>query len=284
MALDIDRVTRIIEETAATEVRPRFRALAEGDVREKAGGDLVTVADEAAEAELARRLAELLPDSVVLGEEAAARDVAVLARLADSAPVWVIDPVDGTGNFARGNAVFAVMVALVQHGETRAAWIHEPMRPRTGWAVAGEGAYLDGARLTMALPPADPARLEGTLHASQHGGRALRQRLERRRGRVTATRSLRCAGAEYLRMAEGRQHFSLFTKLAPWDHAPGTLILTEAGGVARLIDGRPYAPALTDGEALLLAPDPESWTALYDRLLADPPPADRTNAADGAGA
>ena len=267
MTPDIDRITHLIEDTAAHEVRPRFRALAEGDVREKAAGDLVTVADEAAEAVLARRLVEALPGALVLGEEAAARDAAVLDRLADPAPVWVIDPVDGTGNFARGHPVFAVMVALVQHGETRAAWIHEPMEGRTTCATLGGGAFTNGVRLHLPPAPTQASDLVGTLHASQYGTPSLRRRLDRRRSRVQAVRSLRCAGAEYVRMAHGTQHFSIFTKLAPWDHAPGTLILREAGGVAGLLDGRPYTPAVREASGLLLAPDAESWQRLYDTLV-----------------
>src|SRR4030095_3156841 len=109
MLPDADRVTRLIQEAAAAEIMPRFRQLAAGDVREKAPGDLVTVADEAVEARLAPALEALLPGSVVVGEEAAAADPNLLNRLFDDQPVWIIDPVDGTSNFAEGRPAFAVM-------------------------------------------------------------------------------------------------------------------------------------------------------------------------------
>jgi len=268
MPIDIDRISAIVAETAEAEVRPRFRALAKGDVREKSAGDLVTVADEAAEAALARRLRDELPGSVVLGEEAAANEPAVLDYLAGDDPVWVIDPVDGTGNFARGVATFAVMLALVRRGETNAAWIHEPVAGRMTVASRGAGAWLDGERLWRPAPPRHAANMQGTLHASAHGTPSLRRRLDKRRHLVDAVTSLRCAGAEYVRMARGTQHFSIFTKLAPWDHAPGTLILAEAGGATRLSDGRAYTPQVRDAEALLLAPDEASWDTLYRTLLA----------------
>src|SRR5437879_2711858 len=110
-SVDLERVTGLIEETAALEILPRFRKLAAGDIREKEPGDLVTVADEAAEARLTPLLTALLPGSLVLGEEAAAADPKLLNRLLGDHPVWVIDPVDGTGNFAAGRPAFAVMVA-----------------------------------------------------------------------------------------------------------------------------------------------------------------------------
>src|SRR5215467_2079228 len=98
--LDLARVTALIEETAALEILPRFQKLAAGDIREKTPGDFVTVADEAAEAHLTPLLAALLPGSLVLGEEAAAADSLLLDRLLGEPAVWVVDPVDGTGNFA----------------------------------------------------------------------------------------------------------------------------------------------------------------------------------------
>src|SRR5215475_5254326 len=100
--LDLARVTSLIEETAGAEILPRFRKLAAGEIREKTPGDFVTVADEAAEARLTPLLSALLPGSLVLGEEAAAADATLLDRLFDTQPVWVIDPVDGTSNFAEG--------------------------------------------------------------------------------------------------------------------------------------------------------------------------------------
>jgi len=269
MRLDVETVTRLIAEIAAEEVLPRFRRLAEGEVREKAAGELVTVADEAAERRLEARLKDLWPGSVVLGEEAAARDVAVMDYLAGEAPVWVVDPVDGTGNFARGREPFAVMVALVRGGETLAAWIHDPVTGRTARAELGGGALLDGMRLRVAVAPLSAASMSGTLHSGQFGSREINRRLEKRRQRVHALKSLRCAGAEYVRLAAGQQHFSFFTKLAPWDHAPGALLFTEAGGVARLLDGRAYTPLRRDSDGLLLAPDDASWQTLYDCLFGE---------------
>jgi fructose-1,6-bisphosphatase/inositol monophosphatase family enzyme len=195
----------------------------------------------------------------------------VFQLLEGTDPVWVIDPVDGTGNFARGVPTFAVMVALVRRGETHAGWIYEPVPDRMTVAGQGSGTWQAGTRLTMPAPPREPRELRGTLHASNHGGRDLRRRLDHRRGRVHAIKSQRCAGAEYVRLALGEQHFAIFTKLAPWDHAPGALIVQEAGGIARLYDGRTYAPNVADAAALLLAPDAATWQTLYRTLLRPEP-------------
>ncbi|MFP3422890.1 inositol monophosphatase family protein, partial [Bacillus sp. SIMBA_161] len=81
----------------------------------------------------------------------------------------------------------------------------------------------------------------------------MARQVEKHRHRVGAVKTLGCAGAEYVRLIAGEIRFALFTKLMPWDHAPGSLILAEAGGVPRLLDGRPYAPTLREGDGLLHA-------------------------------
>jgi fructose-1,6-bisphosphatase/inositol monophosphatase family enzyme len=264
---DIDRVTALIEETAALEIVPRFRQLAAGDIREKAPGDVVTIADEAAEARLTPLLTALLPGSLVLGEEAAAADARLLDRLFDERPVWVIDPVDGTSNFAEGRPAFAVMVALIRKGEIVAGWIHDPIGERTAVAAAGAGAWIGSRRLAVAAAPNQAGDMAGTLLAGYFGSRELARRVEANRGRVRAMRSLRCAGLEYLRLASGETHFSLFTKLMPWDHAPGVLLHREAGGHGRYLEGGAYEPAAINRSGLLLAPTAESWEALHGLLL-----------------
>ncbi len=267
MTPDIDRVSRLIEETAAIEIVPRFRRLASHELREKGPGDLVTVVDEAAEARLSALLAELAPGSVVLGEEAAAADPKLLNRLFDEAAVWIVDPVDGTSNFAEGRPEFAVMVAYVEAGELRAAWIHQPIGGRMAVAAAGAGAWLNGRRLAVAPATEDPGAMSGALLAGFFGRPELGRLLQSRRDRVRAVRSLRCAGLEYMRLAAGETHFLLFSKLMPWDHAPGVLLHREAGGYSSYLEGGAYHPAGIGRSGLLLAPDKASWHVLHERLL-----------------
>ena len=273
--VDIDRVARLIAEVAAEEIMPRHANLAAGDVREKGPGDLVTIADEAVERRLTPLFADLLPGSIVLGEEAAAEDPTLLTRLAGDAPVWVIDPVDGTSNFAKAEGDFGVMVALVQHDRVVAGWVHDPRDGRMATAEAGSGAWLNGKRQRVAPAPADPATLSGVLLAGFFGDRELGRQVQARRDRVNTLKSRRCAASEYLRLESGEMHFALFTKLMPWDHCPGVLIHAEAGGYNSYVEGGRYAPSRTGAGGLMLAPDAASWQALYDILIAPEPLASR---------
>src|SRR6185437_5920408 len=126
----LDQVAELIREVAATIVLPRFRHLAAGEIHQKSPGDVVTIADQEAEKALTRRLTALLPGSVVVGEEAVAADPRVLERVRDPGAVWIVDPVDGTNNFAAGKTPFAVMVALLRDAEPAAAWIYDVVDDR----------------------------------------------------------------------------------------------------------------------------------------------------------
>ncbi|MEX0913632.1 MAG: inositol monophosphatase family protein, partial [Demequina sp.] len=126
--MDMTAVATAMRDVSDAEIRPRFRALADGDIHLKGPGDFVTEADLAAERELTTRL-QAIRDIPVVGEEATAADPSLPDRLADQPAAWVVDPVDGTANFVKGSPTYAVMVALVEHGESVAGWI---LHPETG--------------------------------------------------------------------------------------------------------------------------------------------------------
>jgi fructose-1,6-bisphosphatase/inositol monophosphatase family enzyme len=264
MSLDIARVTALIAEAAAEEIAPRFGKLGVDDVRAKGPSDPVTVVDLAMERRLSAVLPGLLPGSTVVGEEAVSDDAQVHDRIDGAAPVWLIDPLDGTTNFTEGRPAIAVIVALVHHGDTVAGWIHDPLSGATATVERGAGAWLDGTRVSVAAPAAPPAMI-GALNF-KYFPEELRERLKARRERVSAIRPLFCAGQEYLRLARAEIHFAQFWRIKPWDHAAGVLLHREAGGHAARINGQPYRPTDRDG-GLLLAPDAASWQALYDTLM-----------------
>ncbi|MGF1631175.1 MAG: inositol monophosphatase family protein [Kiloniellaceae bacterium] len=265
---DVATVSAVIEEIAAEDVLPRFQALAAEDIHEKAAGEVVTVVDIAVEKLLTARLQDLLPGSLVVGEEAVHADPSLMDQLKADAPVWIIDPIDGTRNFAHGRPGFAIMVALLQGGESAAGWILEPVSGKFGVAERGGGAWMNGRRLRVGAADT-PARMTGSLHASSYAPLEIARRVDQRRDRVAAVKSLRCAGSEYLRLAAGETQFSLFTRLMPWDHVPGTLLHREAGGTALCFDGTPYTAGRYREIGLLMAPDRQSWDALHKALLGE---------------
>lgn len=250
-----------MREVAAAVIVPRFGRLAAADLHRKQAGDLVTVADREAEEILTARLLEILPGSRVVAEEAASADPSLLAQVAAPGATWVVDPLDGTTNFASGQEPFAVMVALLRDGLPVAAWILDPVTGTAAVAERGSGTYLGGTRVVVRTEHRPPHQLTGYAASSYRAPSPAAVR-------VTSGRN--CAGFDYLALLRDEQQFALFHRTLPWDHAPGVLLVEEAGGVAWRTDGTPYLPA-DDRTGLLVAQNQHGWDAVRSALLADIP-------------
>jgi len=265
------KVAELIREASADIVMPRFRALATHEIEEKAKGDLVTIADREAELWLAPRLEALVRGSRVLGEEAAAAAPALLAHLDDDTPLWTVDPVDGTANFAAGREAFGLMVSLIERGETVRAWIYLPVVDALAVSERGGGAFWHDAsgrmRLDAGTAPDHPAGQTASFYV-RFMPDDWKAGIEAHAARVGATTSLLCSAWDYTNVARGRHDFITYHRMLPWDHAPGSLILREAGGVVRNIEtGQDYAPRTLMGPHLV-ARDEESWQRTAERIRA----------------
>ena len=265
-------VDAILRDAARTEIMPRFRRLSAGDIRTKSGPlDMVTDADECAERVIAEALAARFPGCVVVGEEGCSADPSLAGQLGSAELAFVVDPVDGTANFAAGMPLFGCMAAAFLRGEVVAAWIHDPTGEDTLVAARGEGAWLagaDGSR-SEALRVAQPAPVSAMVGCVSYGYLAepLKSRVAARLPRLAKTWQLGCAAHEYRLLAGGHIHLSLYNRLMPWDHAPGWLIHRECGGYAAKFDGSPYDPAQDRTGGLICAPDVASWSAAREALL-----------------
>ncbi len=258
---DMDRVAELIATAAAELILPRFRALKDGDIDEKDGGELVTIADIETEAWLTQRLPELAPGSTVVGEEAVFADKSVFDRLSANDPVWVIDPVDGTWNFANGRSTFAVIVAYVIGGRVEAGWIYEPVSETLAVGARGEGVHLDGRSIVLGQEETE-VDFVGTA------ARYLRERAEQATETVREVFPPRCAGHEYVQILSGERAFSAYTKLLPWDHAAGFFLVREAGGHNALLDGRPYDLTRPKGD-MLTARSHDVWQKIQSVMAPD---------------
>ncbi|MDA0786503.1 MAG: inositol monophosphatase [Proteobacteria bacterium] len=248
---DMTRVGELIATAAAEIILPRFRALKDGEIDEKDGGELVTIADIETEAWLTQRLPELVPGSTVVGEEAVFADKSVFDRLSSHDPVWVIDPVDGTWNFANGHSTFAVIVAYVIRGVVQAGWIYEPVSETLAVGARGDGVCLNGEKVAL-------GKVETETDFVGTAARYLRERAEDAPETVREVFRPRCAGHEYVQILSGERAFSAYTKLLPWDHAAGTFLVREAGGHNALLDGGDYDLTQPKGD-MLTARSHEVW-------------------------
>lgn len=269
MSARIDQVSELLREVAALEILPRFGELTEGDIEEKSKGDFVTTADRKAELWLTPRLTEIVSGSRVLGEEATAASPELLAIIEDASPYWTVDPVDGTGNFVAGRETFGVMVSLVEAGQVRQAWIYLPMIDAMAVAEDGAGAfwYADDAveRISAGRGPDDVSALRGAFNV-RFMDETWRDRVELFADRVPHKSAYLCSAWDYTDLARGRQDLVTYHRMMPWDHAPGSLILREAGGVLRsLIEGEDYRPSML-GAPHLAARDQESWERFAEAI------------------
>ncbi|MCD4523495.1 inositol monophosphatase [Nocardioides sp. cx-173] len=248
--METDDVLTLLKDVAAEIIDPRFRALASEEISHKGPGDLVTVADREAEVLITDALVAAYPDAVVLGEEAASADASVLQRYAGAEHAFTVDPVDGTKNFVSGSPDHAVMVAELRAGEVVRSWIWQPQHRVAYVAERGAGAWRDGERLVRP-PLGDAAR--GVTSRRTWIGRAL--------GTLQALElTWVCCGVDYPRLVEGAADYALYAGTKPWDHAPGSLLLTEAGGFVGTFGGAPYRPQEPEPRGLIAAAD----RATYD--------------------
>lgn len=267
----IDWLAGILAAAAQTEIMPRFRRLGDGDIRQKtSAADLVTEADVNAERLITASLRGRYPQAMIIGEEACSDNPGLLDGLGDAELAFVIDPVDGTFNFASGVPLFGVMLAVVVKGETVAGIIHDPVG--RDWLIGAKGAGshirhahggLEKVRVTA---PAPLSEMTGSV-SWQYMPEPERSRLARNQTKILSQFAYRCAAHEYRLLASGHAHFVVYNKLMPWDHLAGVLIHAEAGGHAARFDGSAYLPSHLDG-GLLVAPDRQSWQDLRRELWA----------------
>jgi myo-inositol-1(or 4)-monophosphatase len=196
----------------------------------KQGTDLVTAADHASEELILRALRGHCPGDAILAEESG-------ALTGDPDRVWLVDPLDGTGNYVRGLRPWGVTMALVVRGEVVAGGFHDPVADTTVIAERGGGAWSAGQRLVtggpspVAVPAiglsasAPPLRDEARdlLHAVWDHGAEIRMS--------------GCGAAALASVASGGLSGFVEIDGGPWDYAAGALAVREAGGRATTVDG-----------------------------------------------
>ncbi len=265
MIVDPDKVAVVIAEIAEEEIASRYGKLAKSDIETKSGpNDFVTAADQAAEARLESALGDLYPAAGFIGEEAAAREPAIVEQLKGDGAFWIVDPLDGTRNFVQGRAEFGTIVALVENGEIRQGWIYAI--PDKAFAIGskGDGATWRGEALAPVAPSPGPLK----------GYRAIGNLVEPWKSRFIPklkekfeTEPVHCSAYGYINLIRGLHDFALYARVHPWDHVAGVLMLCEIGGRVEYLDnGAPYTPQATQGRPLLVAGSGEHWQRVHQAI------------------
>ena len=256
-------VRALMREAAERAILPRYRALGSEEITAKAADDVVTVADHDSETILSEGLARLSPEATIVGEEACFADPALIERLGDKL-CWIVDPLDGTNNFAAGRPPFGVLVALAEGGETIAGWLYDRLTGRFCHAERSKGAFIDSERV-QARPSGQepPIAAISLIFMDLEKREAVKRHIAPHYALVDIPR---CAAEQYPRLTLGQNDVSLFERTLPWDHAAGVLFLNEAGGKAARPDGSPYRVADHSRPGLLGAASPALWDDLAARM------------------
>jgi len=228
--MHLKRELDFARQAASAAGRNAARIRANGITAEaKADHSPVTIADKDNERLLLEMIEREFPDDGVLGEEGA-RKTGVSGRR------WIIDPIDGTRDFVRGNRFWCVLIALEEHDESQLGVAHFPMLDETYWAVRGEGSWLNDQRLHVSNidRTANAVMSPNGMHgmAPEPYAPALMEFLNR----FWAVRSFGGALDACL-LAAGKVDAWIERKAEPWDLAPLQVILEEAGAVYFALDG-----------------------------------------------
>lgn len=251
----------LLRDVSQRAILPHYQRLSADQIEDKAADDVVTVADRLAEEMLAEGLAKIIPGLPIVGEEAAHADPAVLERLSSSC--WIVDPLDGTNNFAKGKPPFGILLAMADGGVAHTGWIYDPLSDRICIAHNGKGAFINGEKVTArASGSTPPIAALSVVFMDPERRAAVKDHVAPHYDVVDIPR---CAAEQYPRLVLGVNDVSIFERTHAWDHAAGVLFLNEAGGRAARADGSPYR--VDDRRTGLIgAASPRLWDDLAERL------------------
>lgn len=225
----------------------------------KYDGSLVTSFDLLIQKNIFEYLASAFPGCSVLGEEMSLSDQQ--AALSNPNGCWVLDPIDGTTNFASGFPVFSVSLALVVDSEVVLGLVYDPVRRELFSARKGLGAELNGMSLTL---PQDVFALEECIAIIDF------KRLPAewvssiwQKPPFRSHRSLGSVALEWCWLAAGRAHIFAYAQHGIWDYAAAHLILQEAGGACCGFDGSPVFVPRVEKRSALAAQNAKTLHAWY---------------------
>ncbi|MCB1736174.1 MAG: inositol monophosphatase family protein [Gammaproteobacteria bacterium] len=267
--IDSSMLQSLLRDAAQRELLPRFGHIAAAT---KTDGSLVTEADVAMQTRIQQALVAEWPEIGFLGEEMTPADhTRLLGELADGVHegLWVLDPLDGTINFASGVPCFAVSLALLDREGVRCGLILDPVRDECFRADRGKGAFLDDTPLHAGCDARDLRDCVAEIDLKR-----LSERLRIALVRAQPFRSQRNFGSgalDWAWLAAGRFQLYLHGGQKLWDYAAGSLILAEAGGYAVTLQNDAVYTGSIAPRSVVGAGNPDLFALWRDWLRAADP-------------
>ena len=235
-------VKNILYEISKSIILPKYLNLKNEDIRLKNKNDVVTSVDIAVENELKKILLNLIPNSLFVGEEEYYKNPEIIKHYNEAQFCWTVDPIDGTRNFVKGKDKFAIMIGLTFKEKIIQSWIYKPLTTELFCAKEGEGAYLDDKKIII-TKKTDLLNSVGSISSKYWDGDYY-LKLGKIKNSFNDVFSYGCIGFEYVDIANQVRDFAILSKLSPWDHIPGILLIKEAGGSILHFDKTEYNHAV----------------------------------------
>ena len=233
-----DDIKSLLYEISKSKIIPNFRNLKSEQISYKNNRDIVTIIDIEVEAFLKKHLSQLIKNSNFIGEETYSKKPEILNYYNEDVFCWTVDPIDGTFNFVKGKKEFVVMIALSFSNKILQSWIYKPLTEDMMYACLNEGTFLNNNKCII-----DNSNLLsnsiGSI-SSKYWDKDNEIKIKILKKSFKEVNSYGSIGCEYFDIVLGKRDFTILSKLSPWDHLPGVLIVREAGGNDQHFDGTPY--------------------------------------------
>ena len=258
---DIDELVAVVRDIAATQLMPHFGQISR---QYKADKSIVTEADLATQNALIKELKKRWPDFEFLAEEMTAQQQEQHMAQAENG-LWIVDPLDGTSNFASGIPYFAISIALYYKGHVRLGLVYDPNRDEAFTATDSTAATCNGHPLKPSDTPAELARAIGVIDFKRLPPELAKKLVTQQP--FSSQRSFGSVALDWCWLAANRFHVYLHGRSNIWDYAAGELIFRQAGGHSCTLDGEAIFQPTVKPRSAVGALDKDyfrQWTAFLD--------------------
>ena len=234
-----EEIRSVLYEISKKIVLPNFKKLNSNQIKYKNNKDIVTSVDMEVENYLKKILCHLIKDSYFIGEETYSKHPEILNYYSKEQYCWTVDPIDGTLNFVKGKEEFAIMIALTFSSKILQSWIYKPITDQFMFSMIHQGTFLDKKKIIIRNKNKSISSSIGSI-SSKYWDSNFDIIIKKLKDNFQKINSYGSIGCEYFDIALGIRDFVILSKLSPWDHLPGILIIRESGGKDNHFNKQPY--------------------------------------------
>ena len=236
--IDNNYIKNFLYEISKSIILPKYQKLKDSDIKLKNKTDLVTVVDIEIEEKLKIFLTNLIPGSLFVGEESYSDNPDILNLYKENQFCWTVDPIDGTKNFIKGKEKFAIMIGLTFKDKIIQSWIYIPLSEDFFHSTINDGAYKNFTKISISSRT-NVVDYLGSV-SSKYWDQNYSTKIKKIKDNFIHSHSYGCIGCEYVDVAIGLRDYIILSKLLPWDHIPGVLLVKESGGLILHFDKSEY--------------------------------------------